>query len=190
MKITWVLLAQEKSREHLLPLGMLYKICLSTGKKLVPAVREVSPCCPCPAWFYQCVVCFLFRCIDLLLNHHSRLCHSLQQDFSLSKNSVCLLYLPAVISLVHWRVMDMLLVDWLLGEYASGLCHCVSADRWWDMMIWPTIMLFLRAWYTSSFLCWAGKTSTPLHGSKGVSRAWGRSPPLWWIWEPLAGCDW
>jgi len=140
---------------------MEYKICLSTGKRPVPAIREMSRCWPCPVWFYRCIVFFLFRCIELVLNHSLRLCHFLQQGFSLSKNSVPFLYLPPVISLVHQRVMDMTPVAWLLGKYASGLCHCAGADERWDTKIWPTIVLFLSAWCTTYSACWRGRPAPP-----------------------------
>lgn len=160
MKITWVLLEQRNSRA-LLPSDMEYKIYLSTSKRLVSADREMSLCWPCPIGFYWRIVCFLFKCIELVLNCHLRLCNFLQWDFLLSEKSVPFLYLPAVISLVHWRGMDVLPVDWQIGQYASGLYYCVGADKWWDMMIWPTITLLLSAWCTASCTCWARKTNTP-----------------------------
>lgn len=101
MKILWVLLEQGESR-RLLPSNTEHKICPATGKRLVPAVREMSLCWPCPVWFYWCIVCFLFKYIELVLNHYLSLCRFLQQGFSLSEDSSPFLYLPAVTSLVCW----------------------------------------------------------------------------------------
>lgn len=44
----------------------------------------------------------------------------------------------------------------ILAEPRTTMSLC-KWEKWWDMTIWPTVMLFLSAWCTTS-ACRAGKT--------------------------------